>query len=77
MHLQPGPDRKYCIAKLGNTHPELPTEFQLSRRLLSRKDITHVETGRKDKVVRGADPDSTDGRLRVRRGLSATGRLFP
>lgn len=42
--------------KLGNVHPELPTEIQWRRHI--RKDRNYLETGRKGKVVRGTDPAS-------------------
>lgn len=60
-----------------NTYLELPTEVQLWRRLISRKDRKYLKIGRKGKVIRGADSASRGDRLRVRRELSDTGRTVP
>lgn len=63
---------------MGNIHQELPTEFQLRRRLITRNDRNHLETGRKGGIARGTGIASTGSRPRERRDLlAAGGEVFP
>nr|KAF6387392.1 hypothetical protein mMyoMyo1_007894 [Myotis myotis] len=73
------PEQTGNPTKLENIHLESPTEVQLRRTLMLRKDRKHLETSGKGEACRGADPAPRAAvqQAESERELPAREGLFP